>query len=111
MRGSEVLCSLELADTGRSRSRGLLGRDSLDGALLLRPASSIHTLGMRFAIDVAYCDRDLTVLDVVTMAPWRVGRPRRRARAVIEAEAGSFDRWRLRPGDELEVRVVGGPVG
>ena len=37
---------------------GLLGRDGIEGALLLRPARSVHTLGMRFAIDVAFCDAD-----------------------------------------------------
>ena len=57
---------------------------------------SVHTLGMRFPIDVAFCDRDMVVVDVTTMVPWRMGRPRRRARTVIEAEAGAFERWGLR---------------
>ncbi|MEX2660168.1 MAG: DUF192 domain-containing protein [Acidimicrobiales bacterium] len=103
LRDGEVLASLEVADGTAGRVCGLLGRDSLDGALLLRPAASVHTLGMRFPIDVAYCDTDLVVLDVCRMAPWRFGLPRRAARAVVEAEAGAFDRWRLRPGDALEV--------
>jgi hypothetical protein len=34
----------------------------------------------------------------------RVSRLVWRASAVIEAEAGAFDRWKLRPGDELEVK-------
>lgn len=104
VRDGEVLASLEVADRGRARARGLLRRDGVDGALLLRPAASVHTLGMRFAIDVAYLDRDLVVLDCVHMGRWRVGRPRRRARAVVEAEAGAFERWGLRPGDRLEVK-------
>ena len=103
LRDGEVLASLERADTPQARARGLLGRDGLEGALLLAPASAVHTIGMRFPIDVAYCDRELTVLDVVTMPCWRVGLPRPSARAVIEAEAGAFERWRLRPGDRLEV--------
>ncbi len=104
VRDGEVLASLEVADDRRSRRRGLLGRDGVEGALLLRPARSIHTVGMRFALDVAYLDGDLCVVDVVRMPRQRVGRPRRRARAVLEAEAGAFARWELRPGDELEVR-------
>ena len=103
LRDGDVLASLERADTARARARGLLGRDGVEGALLLSPASAVHTIGMRFPIDVAYCDRDLTVLDVVTMPRWRIGRPRPAARAVIEAEAGAFERWQLRPGDRLEV--------
>ena len=103
LREGEVLASLEVAEATTSRARGLLGRDGLDGALLLRPAAAVHTLGMRFPIDVAYCDADLVVLETVTMPRWRLGRPRPSARAVVEAEAGAFARWRLAPGDLLEV--------
>ena len=42
--------------------RGLLGRDGIDGAMLLRPARSVHSVGMRFPIDVAFCDQDLVVV-------------------------------------------------
>jgi uncharacterized membrane protein (UPF0127 family) len=95
---------LEVASTAGSRGRGLLGRDDFAGALLLRPAISVHTIGMRFDIDVAFCDADLVVLEVIRMRRWRLGRPRPKARAVIEAEAGAFERWRLVAGDELEVK-------
>ncbi len=104
VRDGEVLGPLEVASSFSARSRGLLGRDGIDGALLLRPATSVHTLGMRFALDVAYCDAELVVVDVSTMVPWRLGRPRRRARSVLEAEAGAFGRWGLRAGDRLEIR-------
>lgn len=104
LRDGEVLASLEMADGRRARSRGLLGRDGLDGALLLRPCRSVHTLGMRFPIDVAFCDDDLRVLRVVTMHRHRVSRVVWRSRAVIEAEAGAFARWGLRAGDQLEVK-------
>lgn len=102
--GDHVIASLEIADTRRARRRGLLGRDGIEGALLLRPARQVHTFGMRFPIDVAHCDRDLVVLKVTTMAPNRLGRPVWRARSVIEAEAGSFARWGVEPGVQLEVR-------
>jgi uncharacterized membrane protein (UPF0127 family) len=71
---------------------------------MLSPSRAVHTLGMRFAIDVAYCDADLRVLRVVTMPRHRLSLPVWRARSVIEAEAGSFARWNLRPGDQLEVK-------
>ena len=84
--------------------RGLLGRDSMNGALLLRPAKSVHTIGMRFSIDVAFVSADLEVLDVVTMVPNRLGRPRWRADGIIEAPAGAFSRWGVAVGDRLEIR-------
>jgi hypothetical protein len=104
MRDGRVVASLEVATSVRDRTRGLLGRDGIEGALLLSPASSVHTLGMRFAIDVAFCDARMRVLDAVTMRPNRIGRPRLRSRHVVEAEAGQFARWGLRRGDRLTVR-------
>jgi uncharacterized membrane protein (UPF0127 family) len=103
LRDGQVLAAVEVADRFGSRLRGLLGRDDLDGAYLLQPARAVHTVGMKFRIDVAYCDRDLVVLETVCMARHRVGRPRLRARSVIEAQAGAFDRWGLGPGDRLEI--------
>ena len=105
LRDGEVLAALEVADTRRDRRRGLLGRDGIEGALLLRPARSVHTLGMRFAIDVAFCDRDLVVVATRTMARHRLGRPRFKARSVLEAEVGAFERWALKPGDRLEIKT------
>jgi hypothetical protein len=105
LRDGEVLASLEIAADMRARSRGLMGRDRFDGAILLRPAMQVHTIGMRFPIDVAFLDRDLRVVGIVCgMRPRRIGRPRFGSRAVVEAEAGSFERWNLRVGDELEVQ-------
>ena len=110
VRDGEVLATLEVADSGRARQVGLLGRDGIEGALLLRPCRSVHTLGMRFPIDVAFCCEtvkggpELRVLATVTMPRYRLGLPRPRARCVIEAEAGAFDRWRLRPGDVVQVK-------
>src|SRR5262245_65618954 len=78
---------------------------------MVRPARSVHTLGMRFPIDVAFCDADLRVLRIVRMPRHRVSRVVWRARAVIEAEAGSCDRWKLRPGDEPEGKGPGTATG
>ena len=104
LRDGKVLASAEVAGSYRSRGRGLLGRDGLDGVLVLRPARAVQTLRMRFPIDVAFCDRDLCVIDIVSMKRRRIGRPRLRAHCVIEAEAGAFDRWRLKIGDQLEIK-------
>jgi hypothetical protein len=95
---------LEIAESFRDRTRGLLGRDGLEGALMLRPARSVHTLRMRFPIDVIYCNREMVVLRTATMRPNRVGLPVLKARAIIEAEAGSAERWGVRPGDTLDLK-------
>ena len=100
--GGRDVAPLEVASTHRARSRGLLGRDGLDGALLLPRARQVHTFRMRFAIDVAHVARDGTVLAVATMPPGRLGAWRPRSRAVIEATAGAFAGWGLAPGIRLE---------
>ncbi|MFF5371428.1 DUF192 domain-containing protein [Streptomyces sp. NPDC013187] len=102
-----VRVPLEIAASYRARTRGLLGRDSLDGAILLSPANSVHTFRMRMAIDVAYLDRHLRVVAVRTMRPGRLGMPRLRARHVVEAEAGAMGGWGVREWARVEVVVSG----
>ncbi|MFI8229460.1 DUF192 domain-containing protein [Streptomyces sp. NPDC085900] len=100
-----VSVPLEIAASYRSRTRGLLGRDGVDGAILLSPANSVHTFRMRFPIDVAYLDRGLRVVAVRTMRPGRLGLPRPRSRHVLEAEAGAMEEWGLRVGERVAVLV------
>jgi uncharacterized protein len=102
LRDGEVLASLEIADQRPTRRKGLLGRDGIDGALLLVPARSVHSIGMRFAIDVAWLDRDLIVVRTARLARNRMTRPVLKSHSVLEAEAGSFARWSLQVGDQLE---------
>lgn len=104
LRDGKVLASVDVADSFGSRLRGLIGRDGSDAALLLRPARSVHTIGMRYPIDVAHLDRELRVVRICTMRPWRVGMPVPRAHSVLEARAGAFAAWDLHVGDKLELR-------
>ena len=104
VRDGEVLSSLEVVNSRRARARGLLGREGIDGAMLLPGTRSVHTFGMRFPIDVAFLDRDWRVVRVVTMKRGRITRLVVKAQVVIEAEAGSFREWNLTCGDQLELR-------
>lgn len=100
-----MLAAAELADSRRDKRRGLLGRDSVEGAIVLRGCHNVHTFGMRFPIDVAFCDRAGVVVHTATLRPWRISKVVPRSKFVIEAEAGCLDRWKLRVGDEVEVRA------
>ena len=99
-----VLANVEIASSRSARRKGLLGRDGIEGALLLRPARSVHTFGMNFSIDVAHCDAEGTVLRITTMKPNRLGAFVLRSRSVVETEAGAFARWGVTQGDCLEIR-------
>lgn len=102
--GEPVSVPLEIAASYRARTKGLLGRDGIDGAILLTPANNVHTFRMRFAIDVAFLDRDLNVRAVRTMRPGRLSPFYPRSRHVLEAEAGAMASWGLRKGVRVSVR-------
>jgi uncharacterized membrane protein (UPF0127 family) len=92
-----------LAETPLARVRGLLGRDALPPGegILLRPAGSIHTAFMRFAIDAVFLDRADRVVKVASaLRPWRTAACRG-ARAVLELPAGEASRRGLVPGVSL----------
>ncbi|MEO5725324.1 MAG: DUF192 domain-containing protein [Ilumatobacteraceae bacterium] len=105
-----VLASAETAEGHRQKGRGLLGRDSVEGAFVLPGCRWVHTFGMRFPIDVAYLDADGNVLKTERLARHRMGMPVWHARSVVEAEAGAFARWGLRVGDTVEIRAAGPPT-
>jgi uncharacterized membrane protein (UPF0127 family) len=98
-----VLASADVASTRADRRRGLLGRDTVDSALVLRPCRQVHTFGMRVPIDVLWCDADGRVLRVATVRPARITRLVLRSRFVVEADAGAATRWGLCAGDVVEV--------
>lgn len=95
---------LAVADTTRTRRRGLLGTSGVEGALWITRCPSVHMMGMRYPIDVAVVDREGTVLLVATLRRW-VGmtRFRRRASATVEAAAGAMSEWGVRTGSVLAI--------
>ena len=104
VRDTRVLASLEIPRSRKDKVRGLLGRDQFEGAILLQGARSVHTLGMKFDIDIALLDTENVVIKTLRLRRNRVSAPIFRARAVLEAEAGAFGLWDLKIGDELEIR-------
>lgn len=106
--GQLVASEVELAATRRARRQGLLGRDRLDSdaALLLAPCCSIHTAFMKFAIDVAFVDRQGQVIRFVRdMQPWKIAISLR-AHAAIEFPAGALRSRDVKIGDRLYVRPL-----
>ena len=74
-----------------ARLRGLIGQPRLlpGQALIVEPAPQVHTLGMRFPIDVVFCTRSWRVLRVAHLEPWRVSGFVRGARYAVELPAGA----------------------
>ncbi|HEX6644532.1 MAG TPA: DUF192 domain-containing protein, partial [Gemmatimonadales bacterium] len=93
-----------LADTLWRRLRGLSGRSGLaEGeGLMLVPCRAVHMFGMRFPIDVAFLDRDGTVVATYpSLGPGARTRYHREARSALELPAGTLDATGTRAGDTL----------
>jgi len=100
-RGVVLLGTVLVAERLAERMRGLLGRDGLPSGtgMLLDPCGSVHTLGMRFPIDVIYFDAEWRVVRIARdVRPWRMSMGGWRARATLEIHAGGFDFSRLDQG-------------
>jgi len=106
--GTVVAEHVEIAETWWRRLRGLLGRSALaEGeALVLAPCSAIHTLGMRFPIDVVFLDADWSIRCLAaSVKPWRIGPICPGAACAIELPAGTIARYRLERGQQFELVV------
>lgn len=90
------------------RMRGLLGRPPLlpEQGLLIEPCPSVHTLGMRYPIDIVFLDANYRVLrQVAQLKPLRWAACAG-ARATLELAPGSLSTLNLTVGERLEWRVV-----
>jgi len=106
--GAIIASVVEPALDSRSRRRGLLGRDSLPDrhALILAPCNAIHTIGMRFPIDVLFVARDGCVVKIVErLGSWRAAGAMR-ASVTVELAAGSVRRSGVAVGDRLSIQPV-----
>ncbi len=84
---------------------GLLGQASLkaEEGLWLVPCRMVHTVGMRFPIDVLFLDPSLRVVALrEAMAPLRIGRPYFRASSVLEVAAGAARERGVQLGDQVK---------
>jgi uncharacterized membrane protein (UPF0127 family) len=106
-----VATRVEIAATRTTRRRGLLGRDGLEAssAMLLAPCSAVHTIGMRFPIDVLFVDRQGYAVKIVrNLRPWRIALASG-GQAVIEMAAGSLAWDSVQVGDRIFLAPVSAP--
>jgi hypothetical protein len=89
------------ADTFFKRFLGLMGKKDFDEILVFENLtdSAIHTMFMRFEIDIYFIDENKVIYDKVTLEPWRFYRPEKKARYIIETKKGKLD---LKTGDRLD---------
>jgi len=101
---TEIATSVEVADTGAARSKGLLGRLGLGPGegLWIVPCESVHTFGMKFPIDLVYLDRAHRIRKIrKRVVPWRISACFT-AHSVLELAAGAIGEGDAQPGDIVE---------
>lgn len=108
-RGVELAARVRVADGHASRLCGLLAtpRQQVEAGvgLWLVPCRGVHMMGMRYAIDALYLDRELRVIHIEErLRPWRAGAVRREAWGVLEVAAGTVARTGTAVGDRVEWR-------
>jgi uncharacterized protein len=107
-RGTVLASSIEIADSGPARNKGLLGRNGLEpgGGLWIIPCQSVHMFFMQFAIDLVYIDRRKRVRKVKrAIAPGRISMCLT-AQSVLELPVGTIERTQTERGDVLEMEAV-----
>jgi len=97
---------IDLANTFLARLVGLLGKTRLDPGcgVLIQPSSGVHTVGMRFAIDVVALDKNRQVLRTWSrLGPFRIAGLSLSTHACLELAAGQVEACHIQPGDRLQI--------
>ena len=107
-RGTYLAENVEIARTHWARLRGLIGTTAssfLPGqALWIVPSRGVHTLAMRFPLDLVYLDRLSKVVDLQEdVEPWRFARLNLLAASVLELPRGTIRRTGTARGDKIEI--------
>ncbi len=86
-------CFMKQANSFSERFKGLMLCEESEASyvLALYPCKQVHTFFMKFPIDVVYCDKHGTVLEIHRrVEPWRIDKYVSKAYAAIEAPTGTF---------------------
>ena len=97
------------ADNFLTRLVGLLKRTQLgpEEALWLMPSKGIHTVGMKFPIDVVFLNKEFFVVGLISgMLPYRVSGVHMRGYSVIELPSGTINKSRTEIGDQFEISLA-----
>ena len=91
-----------IADTFFKRLKGLMGKRDFDDVILFTNLtdSSIHTMFMRFEIDIYFLDKNKIIYDKVSLKPWKFYKPKKQAEYILETKKNKL---KLEIGDSLDL--------
>ncbi|HEX5227128.1 MAG TPA: DUF192 domain-containing protein [Bryobacteraceae bacterium] len=93
----------QIADSSKTRKTGLLEHDRLEpgDGLWITPCEGVHTVGMKFPIDVLFLDKRRKVVKIRAAMPrWRMSACLW-AHSVLELPSGMAATTKTVPGDQL----------
>ncbi len=99
-----MLKSVRLTTTAWERMKGLLGSEQLgnNDALIISPCNSVHTLFMKYAIDVIYLDKNGTIKKIVPqLKPWHFSFCLSSA-TTLELASGMAEKINLTMGQQIQ---------
>jgi uncharacterized membrane protein (UPF0127 family) len=94
----------QIADTSKTRKTGLLKHQRLERGegLWITPCEGVHTVGMKFPIDVLFLDKKRKVVKIRAAMPrWRLAACLW-AHSVLELPSGTAAATKTTAGDQLE---------
>jgi hypothetical protein len=102
-----------VADGYFSRLIGLLGKTGrwarAGRGLWIVPSHGVHTIGMLFAIDLIFLDRERRVVHIEEcVRPFRISKVSLKTTSVLELPPHTIFRTGTQVGDELEISRLGG---
>ena len=93
------------ANSFGKRLRGLMFTKSFPAdfeVLLFSPCNSVHTMFMRYAIDVVFLDQNFKIVHLChQLMPGKVSPLVKGSHFVLELEAGKARNWGIEVGDQL----------
>jgi uncharacterized membrane protein (UPF0127 family) len=106
---SELKLSVKMADSYFTRLVGLIGKSQMDEneGLLLKKCKSIHTIGMRYNLDLVFMDKTGKVLKCAEgIKPFRTASAKG-AYYALELNQGVIQTQGIRVNEQLQLKVTG----
>ena len=99
------MIEIKYADNYIKRLLGLMFKKDIDYGLLfiLKYGSSIHTCFMNFTIDVYFLDENKIIFEKVTLKPWKLYKPSKKAKYILETKKNYIN---LKKGEKLELNKL-----
>jgi uncharacterized membrane protein (UPF0127 family) len=99
---------LFLADGFLTRFKGLMGREKINPreGILLVPCNSVHTMFMRFNLDLVFLDKNNSVIKIIAgLGPWKIVLPVSGAVKTLELPEGTVERSNTGLGNILKIQM------